>query len=98
MIIGRKEYDQSLSLTLCSCRTNEWTVACKEFNIEIGRVAGVLAQRALSLLIREFEDEDYSKLAEIYEAIFPERARSLEEWRFYDDSLDKTKYLSLIHI
>jgi ribosomal protein S18 acetylase RimI-like enzyme len=64
----------------------------QEFNIERGRMVLVLAQRALSLQIREFEDDDYPKLAEIYETIFPERGRSLEEWRFYDDSLDKTKY------
>ena len=51
-----------------------------------------MAQGALSLEIRGFEDSDYRRLAEIYDAIFPERARSVEEWRFYDDSLDKTKY------
>lgn len=51
-----------------------------------------MAQRTLSLEVRRFEDTDYQRLAEIYEAIFPERARSIEEWRFYDYSLDKTKY------
>src|SRR6266704_1968211 len=72
--------------------TYEWTVACKEFNIGVGRIDTILAQRTLSLEIRGFEDSDYRRLAEIYDAIFPERARSVEEWRFYDDSLDKTKY------
>lgn len=72
--------------------TNEWTVACKEFNIGVGRIDTILAQRTLSLEIRGFEDSDYRRLAEIYDAIFPERARSVEEWRFYDDSLDKTRY------
>ena len=70
----------------------DWTVACEEFNIGIGRILRILAQRALSFEIRRFEDSDYRRLAEIYDAIFPERARSVEEWRFYDDSLDKTKY------
>ena len=51
-----------------------------------------MTQRALSLGLREFEEADYRRLAEIYDAIFPERARSIEDWRFYDDSLDKTKY------
>jgi GNAT superfamily N-acetyltransferase len=41
---------------------------------------------------REFDLSDYRRLAEIYEAIFPERSRSVDEWRFYDDSLDKSKY------
>jgi ribosomal protein S18 acetylase RimI-like enzyme len=77
---------------LRSRRTNEWRVACKEFNIEGRRIPSVLAQGPLSLEIREFGDSDYPRLAEVYEAIFPERARTIEEWRFYDDSLDKTKY------
>jgi GNAT superfamily N-acetyltransferase len=67
-------------------------VACKGFNIETEKIAGVLAQRVLSLEIRGFEESDYPRLAEIYETIFPERSRTVEEWRFYDDSLDKTKY------
>ena len=52
----------------------------------------VLTQRALSLEFREFVDSDYRRLAEVYDAIFPERSRTIEEWRFYDDSLDKSKY------
>src|SRR5260370_8928940 len=56
------------------------------------RIAGVLAQSTLSLEIRGFEESDYPRLAEIYDAIFPERSRSVEEWQFYDDSLDKSKY------
>jgi len=44
------------------------------------------------LEFREFEPDHYRRLAEIYDAIFPERARSIEEWRFYDDGLDKSKY------
>jgi GNAT superfamily N-acetyltransferase len=41
---------------------------------------------------REFAQDDYRRLAEIYDSIFPERSRSMEEWRFYDDSLDTSKY------
>ena len=51
-----------------------------------------MAQSTLSLEIRGFEESDYPRLAEIYDAIFPERSRSVEEWQFYDDSLDKSKY------
>ncbi|TLY42764.1 MAG: GNAT family N-acetyltransferase [Nitrospirae bacterium] len=41
---------------------------------------------------RDFDPSDYWRLAEIYDTIFPERSRSIDEWRFYDDSLDKSKY------
>ncbi len=41
---------------------------------------------------REFDPSNYRRLAEIYDAIYPERSRTVEEWRFYDDSLDKSKY------
>jgi GNAT superfamily N-acetyltransferase len=51
-----------------------------------------LGQRSLSMEFREFDLSDYRRLAEIYDAIFPERSRSIEEWRFYDDSLDTSKY------
>ncbi len=51
-----------------------------------------MTQRTLSLQFREFEPVDYRRLAEIFDAIFPERARSIEEWRFYDENLDKSKY------
>ncbi len=51
-----------------------------------------MTQRTLSLQFREFEPDHYRRLAQIYDAIFPERARSTEEWRFYDESLDKSKY------
>jgi GNAT superfamily N-acetyltransferase len=44
------------------------------------------------LEFREFQQSDYRRLAEIYDTIFPERTRSIEEWKFYDDSLDTTKY------
>ncbi len=41
---------------------------------------------------REFAPDDYRRLAEIYDSIFPERSRTIDEWRFYDDSLDTSKY------
>ena len=41
---------------------------------------------------REFDPNSYRRLAEIYDSIFPERSRTIDEWRFYDDSLDTTKY------
>src|SRR5690242_13736098 len=52
----------------------------------------VLTQRILSIEFREFDPSDYRRLADIYDAIFPERSRTIEEWRFYDDSLDTSKY------
>jgi len=51
-----------------------------------------LTQHALSIEFREFDMSNYRRLAEIYDAIFPERSRTIEEWKFYDDSLDKSKY------
>ena len=35
---------------------------------------------------------DYRRLAEVYDAIFPERSRTVDEWRYYDDSLDPSVY------
>lgn len=51
-----------------------------------------MTQRTLSFQLREFEPVHYRRLAEVFDAIFPERARSIEEWRFYDEGLDKSKY------
>ncbi|MBO0887616.1 GNAT family N-acetyltransferase [Candidatus Bathyarchaeota archaeon] len=51
-----------------------------------------MTQHSLSIKFREFEPSDYRRLAEIYDAIFPERSRTVEEWRFYDDGLDTSKY------
>ena len=67
---------------------DEW----KEFNIACSLHFLILNQRTLSMELREFEPSDYRRLAQIYDAIFPERSRSTEEWRFYDDSLDTSKY------
>lgn len=51
-----------------------------------------MTQHTLSIKFREFNSADYRRLAEIYDAIFPERSRTLEEWRFYDEGLDTSKY------
>jgi GNAT superfamily N-acetyltransferase len=52
----------------------------------------ILEQSELSVKFREFGSSDYRRLTDIYDEIFPERSRSIEEWRFYDDSLDGSKY------
>ena len=51
-----------------------------------------MGQSTLSIEFQEFEPNSYRRLAEIYDAIFPERSRTIEEWRFYDESLDTSKY------
>lgn len=51
-----------------------------------------MTQRSLSLTFNEFQPSDYGKLAQIYDSIFPERARSIDEWKFFDESLDQSKY------
>ncbi len=51
-----------------------------------------MTQITLPLEFREFEPSQYERLADIYGRIFPERERSVAEWRFFDESLDKTKY------
>ena len=67
-------------------------LAWKGFNTPDRVKTVALTQPRLSIELREFEPSDYRRLAEIYDAIFPERSRSIDEWRFYDDSLDKSKY------
>src|SRR5712691_12745048 len=49
-------------------------------------------QRTLSLEMREFDPINYARLVEIYNANYPEYARSASEWRSRDDSLDRSKY------
>lgn len=49
-------------------------------------------QRTLYLKIREFEQADYPRLSEIYNANYPDYQRSIQEWRSRDESVDKSKY------
>src|SRR5438094_4030584 len=49
-------------------------------------------QRTLSLATREFDPTDYARLAEIYNANYPDYPRSVGEWRSRDESLDRSKY------
>jgi len=67
-------------------------LAWKGFNTLDREKTVALTQSSLSMEFREFEPSDYRRLAEIYDVIFPDRSRSIDEWRFYDDSLDKSKY------
>src|SRR3989441_11627543 len=48
-------------------------------------------QWTLPLEISEFKADDYGKLAHVFGSIFPDYDRTPEEWRFEDESLDKTK-------
>ena len=49
-------------------------------------------QRTLFLEMREFHPTDYPRLLEIYNANYPDYARSVGEWRSRDQSVDRSKY------
>ncbi len=49
-------------------------------------------QWTLPLRFREFEPSDYERLAEVYTAIFPDYARTANEWRHWDEMVDQSKY------
>src|SRR5438132_11610516 len=49
-------------------------------------------QWTLPLEISEFNADDYGKLAHVFGSIFPDYDRTPEEWRFDDESLDKSKF------
>src|SRR5207245_9372161 len=49
-------------------------------------------QWTLPLEISEFKADDYGKLAHVFGSIFPDYDRTPEEWRFEDESLDKSKF------
>lgn len=49
-------------------------------------------QWTLPLEIREFEPDDYRRLAQVYGSIFPDYDRTEEEWKFEDENLDRSKY------
>jgi GNAT superfamily N-acetyltransferase len=43
--------------------------------------------------MREFQPSEYGRLAELYGTIYPDYDRSPNEFRFWDESLDRSKYL-----
>src|SRR5207249_12166271 len=49
-------------------------------------------QWTLPIELREFRPEDYGRLAHVFGSIFPDYDRTPEEWRFEDESLDKSKF------
>src|SRR5437899_12976022 len=49
-------------------------------------------QRTLSLEMIEFDPTDYPRLLEIYNANYPDYARSVVEWRSRDETVDRSKY------
>ncbi|TMI08501.1 GNAT family N-acetyltransferase [Candidatus Bathyarchaeota archaeon] len=51
-----------------------------------------LQKPTLPLQISEFKADDYGKLAYVFGSIFPDYDRTPEEWRFEDESLDKSKF------
>jgi len=48
---------------------------------------------ARSLEIREFRPSDYDAMARIFNAIHPDRPRSSGELRYWDESVDRNKYV-----
>jgi GNAT superfamily N-acetyltransferase len=46
-----------------------------------------------AFLIREFQPEDYERVAEVNHSIYPDFNPTAEELRFDDDSFDRTKYI-----
>ncbi len=49
-------------------------------------------QWTLPIELREFRPEDYRRLADVFGIIFPDYDRTPEEWKFDDDSLDRSKF------
>src|SRR3972149_5801446 len=50
-------------------------------------------QSTVRLDMREFQPSEYGRLAELYGTIYPDYDRSPNEFRFWDESLDRSKYL-----
>lgn len=50
-------------------------------------------QNTIRMDMREFLPSEYGRLAELYGTIYPDYDRSPNEWRFWDESLDRSKYL-----
>jgi GNAT superfamily N-acetyltransferase len=49
-------------------------------------------QWTLPLELREFKPDDYGKLAHVFGSNFPDYDRTPEEWKFEDESLDRSKF------
>src|SRR5207244_10683285 len=49
-------------------------------------------QWTLTMEISEFKADDYGRLAHVFGSIFPDYDRTPEEWRFEDESLDRSKF------
>lgn len=49
-------------------------------------------QWTLPIELRDFRSEDYGKLARVFGSIFPDYDRTPEEWKFEDESLDRSKF------
>ncbi len=49
-------------------------------------------QWTLPIELRDFRPDDYGKLAHVFGSIFPDYDRTPEEWRFEDESLDRSKF------
>ncbi len=49
-------------------------------------------QWTLPLEFRDFQASDYQRLAELYGSIFPDYTRTQNEWRHWDEMLDRSKY------
>ena len=62
------------------------------FNKVSKPLSNMLGQSTLRLQIREFQPSEYEQLAQLYGRIYPDYDRSANEWRFWDESLDRSKY------
>jgi GNAT superfamily N-acetyltransferase len=52
----------------------------------------MMQQSTLHLTFREFELSDYERLVEIYNSNYPDYTTSLNEFRYSDESLDRSKF------
>src|SRR5713226_8168553 len=52
----------------------------------------MMRQSTLPLTFREFEPSDYDRLVDIYNSNYPDYTTSLNEFRYADESLDRSKF------
>ena len=52
----------------------------------------MIGQTTLKVRLQEFTPDQYPRLAEITNAIYPGYERGPEEWRLDDEHLDRSKY------